>query len=74
MSDTTDAVETMQYMRELMGKYKVTAIRGNREDYLLGQRKVIRGGSDEPLWIYNSACGNLLYTYAAKCQHPAQCR
>ncbi len=63
VSDTTDAVETMQYMRELMGKYKVTAIRGNREDYLLGQRKVIRGESDEPLWIYNSACGNLLYTY-----------
>lgn len=63
VSDTTDTVETLKYMHELMENYKVTAIRGNREDYLLGQRRVIRGESDAPLWIYNSACGNLLYTY-----------
>ena len=63
VSDTTDAVETLQYMRELMDNYKVYVIRGNREDYLLDQRRVIRGELDAPRWLYNSACGNLLYTY-----------
>ncbi|WP_051207564.1 metallophosphoesterase family protein [Butyrivibrio sp. AE3006] len=63
VSDTTDTAETMQYIYELIKKYKVTAIRGNREDYLLGQRRVLRGESDAPLWLYNSASGNLLYTY-----------
>ena len=63
VSDTTDTRETLEFMHELMDSYKVTAIRGNREDYLLGQRKVMRGESDAPLWLYNSACGNLLYTF-----------
>ena len=63
VSDTTDTAETMDYIYKLMDRYIVTALRGNREDYMIGQRKVVRGESDGPKWIYNSASGNLLYTY-----------
>ncbi|MBO4824660.1 MAG: metallophosphoesterase family protein [Lachnospiraceae bacterium] len=63
VSDTTDTAETMDYIYKLMDRYTVTALRGNREDYMIGQRKVVRGESDGPKWIYNSASGNLLYTY-----------
>lgn len=62
VSDTTDTVETMQFIYELMEKYSVKLLRGNREEYIIGQRNVLRGNSDAPKWIYNSASGNLLYT------------
>ncbi len=63
VSDTTDTKETMQYIYDLMERYEVKALRGNREEYILGQRRVIRGESDAPRWLYNSASGNLRYTY-----------
>ncbi|MBO4679631.1 MAG: metallophosphoesterase [Lachnospiraceae bacterium] len=63
VSDTTDTAETMQYLYDLCDRHDVKILRGNREDYMLGQRKVLRGESDAPKWIANSASGNLLYTY-----------
>ena len=63
VSDTTDTAETMQYLYDLCDRYTVRLLRGNREDYMIGQRKVLRGESDAPKWIANSASGNLLYTY-----------
>ena len=63
VSDTTDTVETMNFIYELMEKYSVKILRGNREEYIISQRNVLRGKSDEPKWIYNSASGSLLYTY-----------
>ena len=63
VSDTTDTAATMEYLYSLMDTCTVKALRGNREDYMIGQRKVIRGESDSPKWIPNSASGNLLYTY-----------
>jgi len=63
VSDTTDTAETMQYLYDLISRHSVKILRGNREDYMLGQRKVIRGESDAPRWLPNSASGNLLYTY-----------
>lgn len=63
VSDTTDTVETMQYIYELRDRFKVRLLRGNREEYFIGQRKVKRGEAEGPEWIFNSASGNLLYTY-----------
>lgn len=63
VSDTTDTAETMEYLYGLTKRHTVTLLRGNREDYMLSQRKVMRGESDAPKWISNSASGNLLYTY-----------
>jgi len=63
VSDTTDTAETMQYLYDLCDRHTVRLLRGNREEYMLGQRKVLRGESDAPKWVPNSASGNLLYTY-----------
>ncbi len=63
VSDTTDTKETMQYLYDLMKRHEVKALRGNREDYIIHQRKVLRGEVDAPGWLYNSASGNLKYTY-----------
>ena len=63
VSDTTDTAETMEYLYDLCKRHTVKLLRGNREDYLLSQRKVLRGESDAPKWLPNSASGNLLYTY-----------
>ena len=63
VTDTTDTAETMQYIRELMDRYEVRLLRGNREDYIIQQRKALRGEMDAPEWLYNSASGNLKYAY-----------
>ena len=63
VSDTTDTRETMDYIYSLIKRYKVHVLRGNREEYFIGQRKVRRGEAEGPEWIYNSASGSLLYTY-----------
>ena len=63
VSDTTDTRETMQFIYSLIERYDVHILRGNREEYFIGQRKVLRGEAEGPKWIYNSASGSLLYTY-----------
>jgi predicted phosphodiesterase len=63
VSDTTDTRETLDYLYELIEKYDVKLLRGNREDYQLDHRRVLRGEKEGPEWLYNSASGNLQYTY-----------
>ena len=63
VSDTPGTRETMELLGELRGSYSCHILRGNREEYMLRQRQVRRGVSSEPRWLYNSACGNLLYCY-----------
>lgn len=63
ISDTASPEETMKLLYELQEKYPCTALRGNREEYMLEQRKVLRGEADGPRWLRNSASGNLLFTY-----------
>ncbi|MBR6380886.1 MAG: metallophosphoesterase [Lachnospiraceae bacterium] len=63
VSDTTDTRETLKYLYRLIGRHEVYVLRGNREEYMIGQRQVLRGLSDAPEWICGSASGNLLYTY-----------
>lgn len=63
VSDTSYPRETMDYLYEIMEKYPCHILRGNREEYLLQQRQVLRGESDAPKWKSNSASGNLLFTY-----------
>lgn len=63
ISDTPYARETLDYLYELIDKFKCTVLRGNREEYLISQRKLINSGNSKGVWIKNSASGNLLYTY-----------
>ncbi len=63
VSDTTDTRETMQFIYSLRDRYKTHILRGNREEYFIGQRKVRRGETEGEKWIFNSASGSLLYTY-----------
>lgn len=63
VSDTPYTRETMDYLYEVMDTHKCTVLRGNREEYVIDQRRLIRSGADKGIWIKNSASGNLLYTY-----------
>lgn len=46
-----------------MNNHKCTLLRGNREEYIIGQRRLMINGEERGRWIKNSASGNLLYTY-----------
>ena len=63
ISDTPYARETMDYLYEVMNTHKCFVLRGNREEYIIAQRKLIESGGKKGVWIKNSASGNLLYTY-----------
>lgn len=63
VSDTAYPKETMQYLYKLIEENEVSLLRGNREEYMLSERRVLRGESEGACWINNSASGNLLYTY-----------
>lgn len=63
VSDTPYTRETMDYIYEFMNAHTCFLLRGNREEYMLSQRKVLKDGTEDQKWIYNSASGNLLYTY-----------
>lgn len=63
VSDTAEAQETMKLLYKIIDENKVHILRGNREEYMLEQRKAQKGENDEPLWVANSASGSLLYTY-----------
>ncbi|MBQ8138245.1 MAG: metallophosphoesterase [Lachnospiraceae bacterium] len=63
VSDTPYARETLDYLYEFMNSHTCLFLRGNREEYMLDQRKALKDGMDERKWSYNSASGNLLFTY-----------
>lgn len=63
VSDIPYTRETMDYLYEVMKQYPCSLLRGNREDYMLAQRRVRRGEEEGPVWLNNSASGNLLFAY-----------
>ncbi len=63
VSDTSDTEKTMELLYEIIRDRKTHILRGNREEYLLEQRKVRKGDKEGPRWIANSASGNLLFTF-----------
>nr|MCR5740654.1 metallophosphoesterase [Lachnospiraceae bacterium] len=63
VSDTPYARETLDQLYDFIKRHPCYLLRGNREEYMLDQRRVLRDGISEKTWIYNSASGNLLYTY-----------
>ena len=63
VSDTPYTKETMDTLYEFVHEHKCHLLRGNREEYMLAQQNVRESGESEQKWIYNSASGNLLYTY-----------
>lgn len=63
VSDTPYARETMDFLYEFIATHKCHVLRGNREEYMLNQRRAIREGRSDELWTNNSASGNLLFTY-----------
>lgn len=63
VSDTPYTRETMDYLYDVFERFPCRILRGNREEYMLGQREAIRNGDEKALWRENSASGNLLFTY-----------
>ncbi len=63
VSDTPYTVETMEAIYDFRATHTCFFLRGNREEYMLAQQAVRQGKGEGPLWIPNSASGNLLYTY-----------
>ena len=63
VSDCPYPQKTMELIRTLRNNHVCTFLKGNRENYLLSQKRVRDGLEEGPKWIPNSACGNLLYTY-----------
>ena len=63
ISDTPYTRETMDYVYEFASKHNCLFLRGNREDYMLEQRRIIDQGVENGKWRWNSATGNLLFTY-----------
>lgn len=63
ISDTPYARETLDALYCFMEAHPCRLLKGNREDYMLSQRKARREGKTEEFWLDNSASGNLLYTY-----------
>ncbi|SDB08217.1 metallophosphoesterase [Butyrivibrio sp. INlla16] len=63
VSDTPYTRETMDCLYEFTSSHTCHLLRGNREEYMLGQQKVLKEGRRDQFWRYNSASGNLLFTY-----------
>lgn len=63
VSDTPYARETLDYLYRFVAEHPCTLLRGNREDYMLSQHKVIKENNEAQKWLDNSASGNLLFTY-----------
>ena len=63
VSDTSYTRETLDYLYEFIDTHTCHLLRGNREEYMLSQKKALEAGIEDQKWIYNSASGNLLYTY-----------
>lgn len=63
ISDTPYARETMDYLYDFSSKHHCLFLRGNREEYMLEQRKILAQGVEDGKWKWNSASGSLLFTY-----------
>lgn len=63
VSDTPYTRETLDFLYGFIQTHTCYLLRGNREEYMLEQREDRMAGREEKKWIYNSASGNLLYTY-----------
>lgn len=63
VSDTPYTRETMDLLYDFIEEHTCHLLRGNREEYMLSQHEVQKNGPEEQKWLYNSASGNLLYTY-----------
>lgn len=63
VSDTPYTRETMDYLYDFSSKHNCLFLRGNQEDYMLEQRRIIAQGIEEGRWKWGSATGNLLFTY-----------
>ena len=63
VSDTAGTRQTMELLYELMKQFPCHVLRGNREEYMIEQRRARKQKEEEKYWIVNSASGNLLYTY-----------
>ena len=66
ISDTAGARQTMELLYELMEQFPCHVLRGNREEYMIEQRKIREKEEEEKFWPANSASGNLLYTYGKR--------
>lgn len=63
VSDTPYARETMDYLYDFSSRHNCLFLRGNREDYMLEQRKILAEGLENGRWRWDSASGSLLFTY-----------
>lgn len=63
ISDTPYTRETLDYLYDFIAGHKCHVLRGNREEYMLGQRISRAGNEEDEKWIWNSASGNLLFAY-----------
>ena len=62
VSDLSRPEETLRILYDLISRRRCHILRGNREDYMTGQRRVLRGEAEGEKWLANSASGNLLFT------------
>ena len=63
ISDTPYTRETMDYLYDFSSNHSCLFLRGNREEYMLEQRRIIAQGIENGKWSWNSATGNLLFAY-----------
>lgn len=63
ISDAPYTREILDYIYEFIESHKCHLLRGNREDYVLAQYEARKQNDISKYWLYNSASGNLLYTY-----------
>ena len=63
VSDTPYTRETMDYLYEFMLTHTCHLLRGNREEYMLSQKEAVSKNRESEKWIWNSASGNLLFSY-----------
>lgn len=63
VSDTPCTRETMDFLYDFINNHTCHLLRGNREEYMLKQRKAIEEQDRKQIWLQNSASGNLLFTY-----------
>jgi len=63
ISDAPYPLETLDYLYEFVAKHSCHILRGNREEYMLAQKRALEVGDTDALWSRNSASGNLLFNY-----------
>ena len=59
ISDTAGARQTMELLYELMEQFPCHVLRGNREEYMIEQRKIREKEEEEKFWPANSASGKI---------------